>query len=245
MNSVKRVTKLMELLMEDGGELGIREIAERSGIPKSTVQRILDALRKSGWLVQSPRTQGYRVALRFLLFSNSWRLRQELLLQAGEVMSELCERSGQTVLLLVLDGVHGICLNKVEPARTIKLVADVGKTFPLHAAACGKILLAYAPEELKEKIYSSPLKQYTPKTITEVDVLKKEMADIRARRCAVSVEELTSGAAELAVPILDREENLVAGLSIAGPLFEVARNREGLEEMLRCAASRIIGETPV
>lgn len=241
MDSVTRVTSLMEVLLKDAGELGVREIAQRAGIPKSSAQRFLETLKDNGWLVQSPQTQSYRVALRFLSFASAWRLKQELIVQSQAVMSDLCARSQQTVLLLVLDGTCGICINKVEPERTIKLVADIGKTFALHAAACGKILLAYSPENLQSQICSSPLTSYTHKTIVTSEALAQEIESIRTSGRAFSMEEMTLGAAEIAVPILDIDGSLIAGISIAGPIFEVEPRLKEFESMLQEASHMIMG----
>jgi DNA-binding IclR family transcriptional regulator len=205
------------------------------------VQRLLDSLEKNKWVVQDTKTQNYRLALRVLNFANSWRLKQELTRRSWDVMNELCEQSQQTVLLLVREGTKGICQHKVEPERTIKLVADVGKTFPLHAAACGKILLAFASPSLQEKTFASPLKNYTKATITDPRLLKEEVERIQQNGYAVSFEEMTPGAAEIAVPLLDTQENLIAALSIAGLRFDMENRLGEFESLLKKASHRILG----
>ncbi|MDR2175664.1 MAG: IclR family transcriptional regulator [Synergistaceae bacterium] len=240
MDSVKRIVALMETLLGNEGDIGIREIARLTGIPKSTVQRLLSELCENDWVIQDVRTQNYRVALHLLSFANAWRLKLELTRRARDVMDELCGESRQTILLLVQDGTKGICLHKVEPERTIKLVADVGKTFPLHAAACGKILLAFTSPSLQEKIFALPFEQYTKATITEPSLLKKEIEQIRRDGYAISFEEMTPGAAEIAVPLLDAQKNLVAALSIAGPRFDMEEHLKRFEELLKKASNHIL-----
>lgn len=240
MDAVQRIVTLMETLLELEGDVGIREIAQRTAIPKSTVQRLLNDLKTNGWVDQDDKTQNYRIALRFLAFANAWRLKMELTRKAGSVMTELCERSRQTILLLVRDGTKGVCLHRVEPERSLKLVSDVGKTFDLHAAACGKILLAFAPAALQEKIFASPLKNYTPTTITSRELLEKEVATIRRSGFAVSFEEMTTGAAEIAVPLQDTHGNLIAALSIVGLRFDVEERLPEFKELLENACHSIL-----
>jgi DNA-binding IclR family transcriptional regulator len=240
MDSVKRIVALMETLLGNEGDIGIREIAKCTDIPKSTVQRLLSDLCENGWVVQDMKTQNYRVALRLLGFANAWRLKLELTRRAQDIMDELCRESRQTILLLVQDGMKGICLHKVEPERTIKLVADVGKTFPLHAAACGKILLAFTSPSFQEKIFTLPFERYTKATITEPILLKKEIEKIRRNGYAISFEEMTPGAAEIAVPLLDTQENLIAALSIAGPRFDMEEHLQSFEALLKKASDRIL-----
>lgn len=235
-----KVMVLVEILLETGDNAGIRELALRTGIPKSTVQRILDSLKENGWVYQDSKTQNYRIGFKLLSMTNSWRLRLELTRQSHDEMVQLCEQSHQTVLLLVQDGYRGICLDKVEPERTIKLVAEMGKVFPLHAAACGKILLAYAQPALQRHIIESKLEPYTTLTITKPEELIKEIKKIQAAGRAISVEEMTTGAAEIAVPLLNPDGSLIAALSIAGPKFDVEPQLAHFESMLRFSANKIV-----
>jgi DNA-binding IclR family transcriptional regulator len=240
MDSVQRVTLLMDLLLAQKDELGIRDIARMVDVPKSTVQRMLSSLETAGWVRRTAETQKYRLGLRFLAYANSWRLRFELVHQTRHILEDLSARTQETVLLLVLDGDCGRCIDKVEPVRTFKLVAEVGKTFPLHAAACGKILLAFSPERVQERVLSQPLERFTPTTIVDAPALREELDRIVARGYARSIEELTPGAAEISVPILDDDGNLIAGLSVAGARTEI---EDRIDEMLReleAAARRIL-----
>ena len=240
MDSIQRVTLLMDLLLAHEDELNIRDIAGMVDVPKSTVQRMLASLESAGWVSVSPETRKYRIGLRFLAYANAWRLRFELVRQTRRILEDLSARTQETVLLLVLDGDCGRCIDKVEPVKTFKLVAEVGKTFPLHAAACGKILLAYSPEAVRDRVFSRPLEKFTPMTITDAAALRDELDRTAERGYARSVEELTPGAAEVAVPILDRDDNLVAGLSVAGASAEIEHRFDDMLQELRDAAERIL-----
>jgi len=240
MSLPSKVMNLIEALLESGENVGIRDLAQQTGIPRSTVQRILASLEENGWVTQDSKTQSYRIGFKLLSLTNSWRIQLELTRLSHDEMVKLCEESHQTVLLLVQDGYRGICQDKVEPERTIKLVAEMGKVFPLHAAACGKILLAYAPHSLQHHILESRLEAYTPLTITDPEKLKAEINKIRAEGKAISVEEMTPGAAEIAVPLLNQNGNLIAALSLAGPKFDVEPQLDKFELLLRRTAKKII-----
>lgn len=240
MSLPSKVMSLIEVLLETEDSMGIRELAVKTDIPKSTVQRILDSLGENGWVSQDAKTQSYRIGFKFLSMTNSWRLRLELTRHSHDEMLALSEKSGQTVLLLVQDGYRGVCLDKVEPERTIKLVAETGKVFPLHAAACGKILLAYAPHTLQKYILESHPEPYTPFTITSPAALQEEIKKIQSEVKAVSVEEMTFGAAEIAVPLFNIDGSLLAALSIAGLKFDVEPKLAEFEKLLRASADNII-----
>lgn len=235
-----KVMALVEALLETDDNIGIRGLVQKTNISKSTIQRILDSLEKNGWVTQDAKTSNYRIGFKLLSMTNSWRLRLELTRHSHDEMVKLCEESRQTILLLVLDGYRGICLDKVEPERTIKLVAEMGKVFPLHAAACGKILLAFAQPSLQNHIMESTLESYTPLTITEPDKLRLEIEKIHTEKKAISVEEMTFGAAEIAVPLFNPDGSLIAALSIAGPKIYVEHKLEQFETLLRLSADRIV-----
>ena len=128
MSLPSKVMSLIEVLLETEDSMGIRELAMKTDIPKSTVQRILDSLGENGWVSQDAKTQSYRIGFKFLSMTSAWRLRLELTRYAHDEMLKLSEQSHQTILLLVQDGYKGVCLDKVEPERTIKLVAETGKS---------------------------------------------------------------------------------------------------------------------
>lgn len=240
MSLPSKVMLLIEVLLETEDSVGIRELAVKTDIPKSTVQRILDSLGENGWVTQDAKTQSYRIGFKFLSLTNSWRLRLELTRHSHDEMQALSDKSGQTILLLVPDGYRGICLDKVEPERTIKLVAEIGKIFPLHAAACGKILLAYAKQNLQNYILESPLDPFTQFTITSPAALRKEISKIRAASKAISVEEMTIGAAEIAVPLFNADGSFLAAISVAGPKFDVEPRLGEFEKLLRVSADNIM-----
>ena len=243
MRGTDRIMALVELLVSSEEDMGIREIAERTEIPKSTVQRMLASLQKRHWVVQDSKTHNYRMGFRLLMLADMWRLRQELNRQSKTVLENLSLRTNQTSLLLVPSGTSGVCLNKVEPERSLKLVAEVGKTFPLHAAACGKILLAFSSSALQNKIFSSTLRSFTSSTIIDTAVLRKEIETIRLQGYAVSFGEMTAGAAEVGVPILDGDGNILAALSLAGPSSEIKENWVEYKNILQQAVLEILGHS--
>ncbi len=78
MSLPSKVMALVEVLLETDDNIGIRELALRTNISKSTVQRILDSLEENGWVTQDAKTLNYRIGFKLLSMTNSWRLRLEL-----------------------------------------------------------------------------------------------------------------------------------------------------------------------
>ena len=240
MNSTHNIMVLIEALLADGGEIGVRELASRTGVPKSTVQRFLSSIQDNGWVAQDGRTQGYKIGYKLLSMANAWRLRLDLKRLAEEIMRALCEAVNQTVLLFVPDGCGSFCLEKMESEKTIKLAAEVGRAFPLHVGACAKALLSYVPEPLQKHVLYSELESYTPATIAEPKALEAEIDKIRELGYAASAEEMTIGVAEAAVPLLASDGTLIGALGIAGAKADVEPKFEQYAAMLKESAREIM-----
>ncbi|HYF84424.1 MAG TPA: IclR family transcriptional regulator [Clostridia bacterium] len=218
---IKKISGIMDILLNTEEDLGVRELSRLCDIPKSTVGRILSSLEEEGWVCQSEDTKKYRIGLKMLNYANRWRLDLELVKQSSGYMENLVKATRQTAILTVYDKkLGGRCINKLESDSTIKLVSSIGKPIPLHAGATGKMILAYLPENIKKDISEGPLSKFTPNTIIDPIALEKELDDIRKKGYATSVEEIDPGASAIGAPIFDEKGGLVAGLSIAGPKYD-------------------------
>ncbi|MDY4033273.1 MAG: IclR family transcriptional regulator [Pyramidobacter sp.] len=239
MNSTRNIMALIETLLADGGELGVRELGMRTGIPKSTVQRFLSGMEENGWVAQDKRTQGYRIGYKLLGQSNGWALRLALVNQSQELLKALCNQTGQSVSLCTLDGFSGLSVAASLPEDASALAGRRAKLFDLHAGAAGKALLAFAPEPLQKYIVYSEPKSYTSATITGSKELLAEIEKIREKRYAVSVEELVPETAEAAAPILNPDGTVMAVLAIGGAKNSVVPQFEAFRGVLQKAAARL------
>jgi IclR family KDG regulon transcriptional repressor len=217
MNSARNIMALIETLLSDGGEIGLRELSARTGVPKSTVQRFLAEMQENGWVAQDKRTQGYRIGYKLLSQSMGWTQRLKLVTQSRDILREVCSRSGQCVSLCTLDGYTGMVIGFSNSEKVTELGSAHPKTFPLYCTACGKLLLAYAPEPLRKYIlYTAERKSYSDATITDTQTLQAELEKIRCNSYATSSGELLYGAAEIAVPMLYPDQTVMAVMGIVG-----------------------------
>ena len=240
MNSTHNIMALIETLLADGGEIGVRELGVRTGIPKSTVQRFLSAMEGSGWVVQDKRTQGYRIGYKLLGQSNGWALRVALINHSQDLLKDLCKRTGNAALLGILDGFGALTLAQSVPENVSEFVLRHPRLYDLHVSAAGKVLLAYAPEPLQKYIYYSDLKSYASKTITGSKELQAEVGVIRAQGWATSTDELADGCSEIAVPLLNPDESVIAVLSIGGEKDQVEPHFDAYRKMLQDAADKLL-----
>ena len=130
-------------------------------------------------------------------------------------------------------------MHKIDALSIIRIASRIGHEYPLHAGASGKSVLAYSPKTLIDKILSSPLTSYTPYTITDPEVLRKQLEEIKKVRYCISKEEVDPGVAAIASPVLDDKGNLLFVITIAGTYFEIESNTDQYVEMLLDTTSRV------
>ncbi len=238
MNSARNIMALIEVLLADGGEIGIRELASRTGIPKSTAQRFLSAMEENGWVKQDLRTQGYRIGYKLLSQSNAWMLRHELINQSRDLLGDLSAGTALGAALSTLDASSGLWIASSVPQELKELAARHPQPFALYASAAGKALLAFAHEPLRKFVVYSDLKGLAQNTITDVDTLMAELESIREKNCAKSCGELVDGASEIAVPLLNPDGTAFAAMSLFGEGGEV--NSEENFARLRAVCDELV-----
>src|SRR5690606_9115754 len=117
-------------------------------------------------------------------------------------------------------GDERLCVERIESAQNVRIVARIGRRLPLYAGSAGKLLLAYLPEKRQDEILSrSPLNPFTPKTITSLEALKEELKKIKQQGYAFSDGEWVEDAAGIAAPIFDMKGDILAALTVSGPSF--------------------------
>ena len=145
LNSVFKVTVIMEILCASPSSLSVREVEERTGIPRSTAHRFLSSLEDQQWVFRDPATEGYRPGIRFFLLSNRSSFYDELVHKAESEMSLLMKATGNTAVLSVTEGTTGLCIHSVEPPSPVKFTANRGMSIPLHAVRRERFCLPTAP----------------------------------------------------------------------------------------------------
>jgi len=234
--------RVMEALCASSRPLSVREIEERVFVPKSTVHRILLSLEKQQWVYRESGTGGYRPGVSFLLLSSEFTFYEYLIRAADPWMARLMTTTGNTAILSVLEGVSGCCIHTVEPSVPVKFTACRGMPVPLHVGATGKILLAYAPPEIRSHVLSLPLVSPIRQEPVNPSQLKEELEQIRQQGYATSREEWMLHAGDISVPLFDRKGAFVAQLGIAGVAEGVFRGFDETLRLLKEAAESIGSE---
>lgn len=225
--------------------LTVADIHGLVGLPTSTVYRFLTVLRSYGLVEENDRGR-YQVGAQALILGHAARKRLDLPRLLRPLMQELAQATGESVILAVMRWPFGICVERVESLHPVRLTLEPGTATGLHAGASCKVLLAFAPEDLRERyLHETPLHRYTDRTVTDPTRLREHLQEIRRQGHAASTDEVDPESSAVAVPILGPDGDLVAGLSIAGPTFrfDAARQAQALER-LRQTVSSLVDAAP-
>lgn len=238
--SLHKALDLIEALAEDGGEVGISDLARRLGLSKNQVFRIIKTLEEHDFVHQSE-NKAYRLGYKFLEIGQRLTSSNDLVQIALPLMEELRNATGETVHLFIRDGLRAVCVARMESPQLIRLSAQIGRRFLLHAGACPKAILAFQPESVFDAAiqrYGQPA--YTEHTITDPDTLKAHLAEIRQRGFAESDEDLDPLAYAIAIPIRNGDGHVDGAMSVAGPIQRFTpENRARIYTLLAETCNRI------
>ncbi|GAA4569050.1 IclR family transcriptional regulator [Planotetraspora kaengkrachanensis] len=215
--------------------LNLTEIARRSNLPLATAHRHVQEL--VDWHALERRADGtYQIGTRLWHLGLLSAMHVELREAALPYLQDLCAVTGDTVHLAVRDGFKALYVERLGGVRSVRVVSRPGGTLPLHATAVGKALLAWAPAD-EQRAALSRLERLTPYTVVDPTRLAAQLAEIRRTEVAWTREEMTLGAASVAVGVTGAAGSVVAAVGLVIPSHRTNVG-SGLPA-LRAAASAI------
>jgi IclR family transcriptional regulator, acetate operon repressor len=203
--SVDRALRILGVVGSASRGLSLDELSGRLDIPKSSLHRILAALRYRGYIAQPDPGGSYFLGTELL--ATAFRFYDMLDLRAliHPLLARLTGELRETTHMAVLDGAEVVYHDKIAASHTITMTSVIGGRNPAHATGVGKALLAWTyPTDETVRAWAAqwaPLKTVTPNTITAVPRLAAELAVVRERGYALDIEENEIGVRCAAVPI--------------------------------------------
>lgn len=215
----KTAIKLMDILalFRIHKKLSISEMVQLSGIPKTSVYRMIGSLEEMGFLMRDEDNK-YSLGFIFIEFGQLVKERIEIREIALPVMELLHQQTEETVNLIVQEGNEAVYVEKIETLQPVRVYTKIGRRAPLYAGACPRILLAFLhEEEFNQYINKTELKTIANGTITDKDYLRKVLWEAKKNGYSVSHSELENYSSAVAAPIFNSLNEIVAGISLAGP----------------------------
>ena len=167
---IARAASVLRALEGEQSGLSLAQIAQRVNLARSTVQRIVDALRAEHFVIAATPTSGVRLGPALIRLAASASVEFDLITRP--LMVDLSQKLGETVDLSVLKGFSAIFTDQVQGAHRLRAVSAVGESFPLHCTANGKALLSVMPENHLERFLREPLARLTASTIVKANELR-------------------------------------------------------------------------
>jgi IclR family transcriptional regulator, acetate operon repressor len=228
----------------------IADIAASSGLPRPTVHRILQTLLRHGFA----RTDGhgeYVGGPRILSLAGRFLQRLDIAERVRPILRDLQERTAWTVHLALLSGDEAVYVAKLEGAKPYHLASRVGMSLRLHCTSIGKAILATMPDdEVRALLRRTGMAARTPHTLTDEDLLLKDLAGVRRRGYAEDHEENEAGVCAVGAAVFDHTGQVAGGVSAAALVYLAdekgwAAARGNLVRQAAAAVSQALGGPPV
>lgn len=227
--SAARVLEVLEVLAASGPH-SMRELAGQLGVPKSSMHALLRTMQHYGWLEVDTSGKHYGLGVHALLVGSAYVDSDDVVARTAPILDTLAESTGETVHLGRLEGDHVVYMAKRESIHPLRMFSAVGRRLSAYSTALGKCLLASLSDaELAARV-PAQLDAPTPRTITEPELLVKDIKRARVRGYAIDDEETTVGLRCFAISLPQRAPTQDA-LSISVPLVRLDDERQ--EEIVR------------
>jgi DNA-binding IclR family transcriptional regulator len=238
--SVIRALSLLKLFTADQPEWTLSQLVKKLKLNKTTTFRLLTALESEEMLARNPATDTFTLGPEMIVLgakalrSNSLRVASR-----GELKS-LAESVGETSSLEILAVPDVVIIDEILGDHLMGGVPSIGTRWTALATSTGKAIIAYLPEDQQEAILKIPVPKFTPKTVTSPEALRKDLAEVKKRGFAVADEAIELGFIAIGAPVRNYEGEVVAAISIGGPVLRLSAKRiPQVAGLVRQSAARI------
>jgi DNA-binding IclR family transcriptional regulator len=236
-----RALALLDELAQNGPDVSLGEVSEALGLHKSTAHRLVMVLEQHRLVERNPRTGSYRLGLKLFELGTRAVAQLDLRERARPFLERVVRETNETVHLCIYDDGEVVYLDKVEPARSVRLASSVGRRNPAYCTAVGKAIMAYLPEpQVEAAVHKHGMKALTRNTITTVAELKSAFQKVRALGYAVDDEENEEGVCCVGAAVRGYSREPVAAISVSGPTFRVTREKVPILAQVVTAAAHAL-----
>jgi IclR family transcriptional regulator, KDG regulon repressor len=220
--SVAAVLKVFAILqaLAQRNEIGISDLSVKLAMPKATVYRFLQTMKTLGFVRQESDSEQYGLGMKLYELGSKALINPDLIDLAKHHMQMLADQTGETVHLGTLIDSEIIYVHKVDSRHMLGMYSRIGRRAPLHCTAIGKVLMAWEHPGRRDIILANAeFTRFRDKTIVDHAAYLKELSRVRAQGYGEDREEFDDHIRCLGVPIFDRLNQPVAGLSVSFPTF--------------------------
>jgi DNA-binding IclR family transcriptional regulator len=232
-----KITSILDAFSLTRPVLTLADIREATGMPTSTVQRLVTNLTAQGFLDREE--DAYRIGLKMAYWAAPATRGKEVLDVISPLLKDLRDTTGETACFFKAEQRYRVCVALAETRHALRREMHLGKILPLHAGSAGRVLLAW-DRELLDSVLQAPLEPITETTITSSEDLETAVKRTRADGFAITTGEREDGSSGLSAPVFDSAAGLVGAVTISGPTLRMPREVcDGWVETLLQTAERM------
>lgn len=239
---VPALEKANEALKRIAGEpyrYRLIDLSDKLGLNKSSLYSLLLTMEALGWVAKDGSGK-YGIGPSLAALGGGYQLGHDLTKAFQREARPSKERLGETIQLAKLYGSNVLYLAKEEAPSPVRLVSEPGMTFPAHATALGKAMLAQLSDSELESLYpADELEAVTPNTLTSREALFAELRTIRQRGYAEDLEEAVMGFRCVAAPVRGSRTGELAAVSCSMPLHAWESKKSEVASEIRALALRL------
>jgi DNA-binding IclR family transcriptional regulator len=219
--SVEKAMALMSAFHLADGPLTLSEMALRAGMGRSAAQRMVHTLRALGYIRRDPDGHGFLPGLRVLDHTLDYLRLDPLVRQATPVLVEVRQSVGERVDLSLFDELRMVYAVRLQTKRQTLNATLVGHSVPTFCTSGGwAVLSRLDPSHARSIIEQSDRRPFTPHTLSDVDEIMAQVAQVRERGYALAIGQVLSGEVAAGFPVMNAQGQPVAAIHIAGSLAE-------------------------
>jgi IclR family acetate operon transcriptional repressor len=223
--ALQRGLRLLQLFSESPHGLTAKQVAGRSRLPVSTVHRFLVNLENAGFLNCS-RDGVYQLGIACFTIGQAALGQLDLRRVSLPYLEELNRQTGETIHLTLRHSLSAVYVEELDSLEQLRIYSRIGAAVPLYCTAVGKVMLAYMPDEERDRVLPQlRLKRFTPNTVGNLQELAAELYRVRKNGYAYDLEEHELHIRCIAAPVWDHESNVGASVSITAPMVRMTATR--------------------
>lgn len=242
--SIGRAFAILEEVARNRDGIGLADLSKRVGLHNSTTFHLVKTMVSLGYVRQLRESKRYRIGRPLFALAASALDEIEMVSLSTPILDDLSQKTGQSSHFAVRMGDAVVVMARTAGRGAFQLTDRVGLVRPAHCTALGKVILAaLRPEQLDRFIERADLKPLTSKSITEIEPLRREIAEVRRVGMAFDDGEFDPELRCVAVPVLDFTNQVIGAIGISGPVWRMSiQALQDLVPVVRGAAEQLSAE---
>ena len=235
----ERVLQVLACVARHGAALSARELVEQTGLPLSTLYRQLAPLKKWGLVQEHAQTGLYEPGPLAVQLARGFDQHSWLMGAARDELSDLVQKSGESVGLLAYVNGQVVCLDMQESQQALRCSFAKGRANSSVRGASAKALLAFLPPAVQADLLSRNFLETAELSGQQCQDLQAQLQGIRTQRYATSENEVDLGIWGVSAPVFSGKDKLEATLSLMAPIQRIQHRQQELIIMTLAAADRL------